>query len=161
MTEATSAMRSGIEIAVESVRRGHPDAFAAAVAGFAKLDVAALGIVQAGAVRSLLEQLHPDGLDAEDVREVLTACARAAAWFVDFSPDLVLLVLSGALGMTDPDQQPLTGRVPLAAHACLVLEHLSAPTSEPSEPTGPTDLLARHLADAVAEIRRAETMEMP
>jgi hypothetical protein len=152
MTDATNAMRSGVEAAVDSVRRADPDAFAAAVAGFALLDVAALGIVQAGAVRSLLEQLHPDGLDADDVRGVLTACAQAGVWLADFSPDLLLLVLSGALGMTDPDQQPPAGRVPLAAHACLVLAHLSA--RRPAE-------LGRHLAEAIAEIRRAETMEMP
>jgi hypothetical protein len=141
-----------VEAGVESVRSESADGFVAALAGLPRLDVEVVGIVEAGAVRSLLEERHPDGLDADDVRTVLDRCAGAAAWYPDFDPDALLLVLVSALGLIDPDEAPNVGREVLIAQAMFVIADLSA-----LDPAG----VGAHLAAAVAEIRRAETMEMP
>jgi hypothetical protein len=149
---AAADLSSAIASAIESARAADLDTFADASNRLMTLNIERVGIVQATAIRSLLEELYYDGLDADDVRAVLTRCAQASAWFPDFDAEKLLLVLSGALGTVDPEQQPQAGRDTMAAHATLVMADLSS--------TRPA-MLTEHLSRAIEEIRRAETIEMP
>jgi hypothetical protein len=146
-----SELARAIDAAGEAARRGEVVAFGEAVERLLALDLEKVGVVQAAAIRSLLEERYPDGLAADDVRDLLTRCERGAGWFPGLDPGALLLVLSGALGMVDPDQAPPAGRDVLARHACLVMADLSMDSNS----------LGAHIAGAIAEIRRAETMEMP
>ena len=110
-----------------------------------------VAVVLGWAVRSLLEELHPDGMDGEDVRAVLTGCTTAAgAWESEVDPSVLLVALTGALGMSDPDEQPALPPEPVARNATLLLAFLLGERP-----------LARYLDAAFAELRRAETIEMP
>ena len=65
-----------------------------------------MAVVLGWVVRALLEEQHPDGLDGEDLRAVLSGCAKAAgAWESDVDPVVLLVVLTGALGLSDPDER--------------------------------------------------------
>ncbi|MCW2525880.1 MAG: hypothetical protein JWM76_740 [Pseudonocardiales bacterium] len=149
---APAALPITISAAVDEARLGNADAFEEAVAKLAGFDAERVGIAQAAAIRSLLEESFPDGLDGDDARLLLTRCAAASAWYPGFDPGVLLQILSGALGMTDPDEQPQSARTVLVTHAILVITELSA--TKPAELSG-------HLSRALAEIQRAETMEMP
>ncbi|MGC4804197.1 hypothetical protein [Micromonospora sp. DT233] len=107
------------------------------------------GLVLGTVVRLLLEQTHPDGLDGDDVRQVLENCVRGAAgWRTDVDPHVVLVLLAGALGVYDPDDDPTPpDPAALARHAPLLLADLLAATDRP---------LADWLTAAFAEIRRTE-----
>lgn len=60
--------------------------------------------VHATMMRELLEELHPDGLTGEDVQAVFERSARTgAAWLPSLHPDTVVAVLTGTLGVSDPD----------------------------------------------------------
>lgn len=121
-------------------------------------DLAAFGFEQAGAVhsaivRELLETLHPDGLSADDVQAVLERCARGAvAWLPTLDVVALAAVLTGALGVTDPDEEPRPDRRGFAESAVLVIADLV--TAADADATG-------CIARAIGEIARAETIEMP
>jgi hypothetical protein len=108
-------------------------------------------VVLGWVIRSLLEELHPDGMDGEDLRAVLTDCATAAgAWESEVDPSVLLVVLTGALGLSDPDEQPALPPAAVARNATLLLAYLLGDRP-----------LARYLDAAFAELQRAETIEMP
>lgn len=112
-----------------------------------------LAIVQGSVVRTLLEQLHPGGLSSADAQETIQRCAKAAApWYPDLDPNLLVLVLMGALGATDPTDSPQPNHTVISEHAALLIADLLAVADEP---------LDGYLSFALAEIERAETMEMP
>lgn len=137
--------------AVASARTGQAEAFAEAVGRLSTVDPAKVAVVLGWAIRSLLEELHPDGMDGEDLRAVLTGCATAAgAWESAVDPSVLLVVLVGALGMSDPDEQPPLPPAAVARNATLLLAHLLGERP-----------LARYLDAAFAELQRAETIEMP
>jgi hypothetical protein len=102
------------------------EAFAAATNALGAIDPAQVGLVLGTVVRLLMEDLHPDGLDGDDVREVLTASVRSAAvWQSDVDPHVLLILLAGALGVHDPDEQETPPKPDaLARHAVLLLDHL-------------------------------------
>lgn len=57
-------------------------------------------------LRALLEDLHPDGLDSDDITVVIGRCHRAAsAWLAPERVDVTMLlaVLAGALGIHERD----------------------------------------------------------
>jgi hypothetical protein len=151
MRTTAAQLADFISAAVEGARRRDPVAFVEAAHRLAGLDADQVGVVQAATIRSLLEQEHPDGLAADDVRDLLIRCERGAEWFPAFDPAALLLVLSGALGVIDPEQKSPTGRQVLAMHACVVIADLSHDSKS----------VGVQLDSAVQEIRRAETMEMP
>src|ERR1044072_6571181 len=63
-------------------------------------------VILGDAVRLLLEEVLPDGVDGDDLREVIGRCARSAApWFPGVDPGVMVVVLSGALGI-HPDTRP-------------------------------------------------------
>ena len=112
-----------------AARRRDVEAFDQAIGVLGALDAAQVGLVLGTALRLIMEDLHPDGLDGDDVRQVLTDSVRAAAaWQADVDPHVLLIVIAGALGVHDPDEQnaPPTPAV-LARHAALLLDHLLGP----------------------------------
>jgi hypothetical protein len=140
--------------------------------------------VLSAVVRALLEDLHPGGLTSDDVHDVLSRCVRSAIdWFPTIEVGALVIVLTGALGVADaPDAAPMTGvdrsaeptesntgidsaddgsrpaAVPppdpsvLRRHAVIVIADLLAFSS---------GTISRYIDMALAEVARAETMEMP
>lgn len=140
-----------VTAAVGTARAGDAAGFGEAVGRLSAVDPSKVAVVLGWAVRSLLEELHPDGLDGEDVRAVLTGCTTAAGiWESDVDPTVLLVVLTGALGMSDPDEEPALPPAAVARNATLLLAYLLGERP-----------LARYLDAAFAELERAETIEMP
>ncbi|MGB2569262.1 hypothetical protein ACPFP2_12530 [Micromonospora citrea] len=133
--------------AVEAAQARDGEAYEAATARLAAAERS--GLVLGSVVRLLLEEVHPDGLDSDDVRQVLERCVRAAAqWRPDVDPHVVLVLLAGALGVYDPgedDAPPDPAAV--ARHAPLLVADLLAVTGGPVE---------GYLGAAFAEIERTE-----
>lgn len=152
MTPRTVRVVSGsVPAATAAANAGDAEGFAEAVGRLSTVDPARVAVVLGWAVRMLLEELHPDGMDGEDLRGVLTACTTAAGtWESGVDPEVLLVVLTGALGMSDPDEQPALPPEAVARNAVLLLAHLLGPRPP-----------ARYLDAAFAELQRAETIEMP
>ena len=148
--QAVRAIATATEDAITAARARSKDAFSEAVEKLSSGDLAQVGAVHAEMVRSLLEELHPDGLTGEDVQDTLTSAVRAASeWNADLDVPGFVEVLTGALGVADTEEQRPR---PRPQHAVLII----------------TDLLVRrkataevYISRAVSEIRRAQTMEMP
>lgn len=137
--------------AVEAV--GDAPAFAAASADLARFDAEQARVVLGWVLRQALEERHPDGLDADDVRDAVAATARAAAWFEALDPRILVVVLVAALGEhPDPEELPRLGHELVLQHSLLLVHDVA---------TGPGRPLRRALEAALGEVRRAETMEMP
>ena len=107
------------------------------------------GLVLGGVVRLLLEEGHPDGLDGDDVRQVLERCVRSTAtWWPEVDPHVLLVLLAGALGVYDPgDDDAPPDPAAIARHAPLLVADLLAATGRP---------LADYLSAAFAEVARTE-----
>ena len=149
------AIANTVTWAVDAAQARDPGAFDEAATQLAALEPERVGLVLGAVVRSLLEELHPDGLDGDDVRAVLDRCVRAAAeWQRDVDPHVVAMLLTGALGVHQEadDKAARPGPGQLARHAPLLVADLLAAARRP---------LAGYLATAFAEIERAETVESP
>lgn len=94
-----------------------------AVDELAGLEQAHTGLILGTTVRLLLEDGHPDGLGADDVRDALAACVRAHP---EAHPQVVLWLLAGALGVLDEDGVPAPRADALARNAALLLTDLLA-----------------------------------
>lgn len=136
---ATAAVAAAVERDVE--------AYPMTVVRLAAADRA--GLVLGGVVRLLLEETHPDGLDGDDVRQVLERCVRStAAWWPDVDPHVLLVLLAGALGVYDPgDDDSPPDPAAIAGHAPLLVADLLAATGRP---------LTDYLTAAFAEVARTE-----
>jgi hypothetical protein len=175
-TSSTPAgLRRGIGESVDAALAQDADRFADASARLAGQDQQRLVLLQAGVIRSLLEELHPDGLSSADAQDVLRRClTSAASWFPQADPGVLVLVLTGALGLAegtgpapatapddgpdpDPDSEPGPQRLtaePIAlsqAAALLIADLLAASGGS----------LTGYLDAALAELERAETIELP
>jgi hypothetical protein len=139
--------------AVTAARARDLPAFEEAVGRLAALDPEQVGVVLGAVVRLMLEDLHQDGLTGDDVQAVLERCTRAALeWCPRVDPDVLLVLLAGALGVhPDPDESPPPGGAAVAWHAPLLIADLA----------GDGRPLAGYLFAAFAEIARAETLEAP
>jgi hypothetical protein len=149
--------RAIAEAATETVtaaRARDPGAFEEAAEGLAALDPEQAGIVLGAVVRSLLEELHPDGLTGDDVGTVLGRCTRSAMeWCPGVDADVLLALLAGALGIHPSDEEPRPpGGPAVARHAPLLIADLTTVSGRP---------VAGYLHAAFAEIARAETVELP
>ena len=141
-----------LDAAIVAARASDAAALAEATEELAALRAEQVGAVLAGVVRELLETLHPDGLTGEDVQDVLTRCARAAAlWFPVVDVDSLVTVLTGALGVTDVEENPRRPERAVEAAILVIADLLSAAEV-------PADGYVRRALD---EIARAETVEMP
>jgi hypothetical protein len=118
--------------AVSAAQRRDAAEFDVAVTDLAALDAAQTGLVLGTAVRLLLEEAHPDGLDGDAVREVLQRSVReAAGWQPEVDPHVVLLLLAGALGVAEEDGTPPPKPDVAARHAALLLADLLGPRPLP------------------------------
>ena len=119
--------------AVTAARARDLPAFEDVVGRLAVLDPEQVGLVLGAVVRSLLEDRHPDGLTSDDVRKVLEHSARAAlGWCPRVDPDVLLVLLAGALGVhPDPDESPPPGCAAVAWHAPLLIAELAGDGHRP------------------------------
>jgi hypothetical protein len=138
---------------VTAARKRDLPAFEKAAGQLAALDPEQVGLVLGAVVRSLLEDRNPDGLTGDDIRNVLDHSARSALeWCPRVDPDVLLMLLAGALGVhPDQDESPPPAGAAVAWHAPLLVADL----------LGHGRPLAAYLHDAFAEIARAETLEAP
>ena len=139
--------------AVSAARARNDEALAEAAGDLAALDPGQVGLIVGTAVRLLLEDTHPDGLDGDDVRNVLEHCVRSAVqWQPDVDPHVVLILLAGALGVHD-DSEPPPKPDALARHAALLMADLlgDAGDTEAAD-RRTTDCLTR----ALREIERSQ-----
>lgn len=141
---AARAIAVAASEAVEAARTQDGEAYPPAAERLAALDGEQTGRVLGAVVRTLLEESHPDGLDGDDVRAALEHAVRASAWW-DVDPQVMVVLLVGALGIHETDEDaPLPPRS-LATHAPLLIADLLG-----ARP------FARYLELAFSEIQRAE-----
>jgi hypothetical protein len=169
------ALRAAVVEAVCAAQAEDGTALAGCRGALAGLDEQRLRIVQGELVRSLLEELHPDGLSAADAQDLLERCVRdTAAWYPSLDPAVLVVVLIGSLGVQDPDEQPAAAPATVAEHAAVLTAELIKAEQRAGEPgaavTGDgaeqradrfRDRANQLLDRALAELERAETMEMP
>ncbi|GIG60223.1 hypothetical protein Lfu02_45950 [Longispora fulva] len=139
---------------VEAARAGDPEAFGAAAGRLAEFNPEQIRLVLGAVVRALLEDQHADGLTGDDVQAALGRCVRSAiAWFPDLDVNVLIVLVTGALGV-HPEEGEIAAPAPLAVaqHATLLVSDLVTAADRP---------LHGYLAASLAEIARAETMEMP
>ena len=119
--------------AVDAAQRRDDEALTAAADDLGGLDPAQTGLVLGTLIRLLLEETHPDGLDGEAVRAVLEHSVREAAqWQPEVDPHVVLLLLAGALGVTDEDDDTPPPKPGVRArHAALLAADLLGPRPVP------------------------------
>jgi hypothetical protein len=142
---AARPIAAAADAAVAAVRDRDAETLTGAVGRLAALDPGQVALILGTAVRLLLEERHPDGLDGDDVRAVLESCVRGAAeWQPEVDPHVVLMLLAGALDVHD-DAEPPPKPDTLARHAALLLADQLGATPLP-------DLLTR----ALGEIERGQ-----
>jgi hypothetical protein len=139
-----------IEAAVEAARAEDAGRLHDAVSSLSKLDAEQTGKVMGGVLRLLLERKHPDGLDGDDIRDLLQTCALGAArWLPETEPHTMLVVLAGALGI-HPDDHDLVARPTaesIALNTPVLIAHLLKGRLQP------------YLTATFAEIARSEFMD--
>ncbi|MET7426283.1 hypothetical protein [Dactylosporangium sp. NPDC005555] len=144
------AIATAASAAVEAAQGRDKEAFDAAVEQLAALDAVQAGLVLGVVVRSLLEDLHPDGLDGDDVRAALERAVRSAMEWQDIDPQVMVVLLVGALGVQDEnDDEARPSPLVLARHAPLLLVDLLGPRPFP-----------RYLQAAFTEIERSQTHDV-
>lgn len=133
------------DAAVTAARAHDSEALTSAITELAAQDQAQTGLILGTTVRLLLEATHPDGLDGDDIRDVLEKSVRAAAeWHPEVDPHVVLILLAGSLGVHD-DEEPPPKPDALAHHSALLITYLLGPRSLPE-----------FLTLALGEIERAQ-----
>jgi hypothetical protein len=147
------AMALAVDAAVSAARSGDAGAFASAAAGLGRADPDQLAVVLGTVLRGLLERSHPDGLDSDDAVHILTSCTRsAAAWYEHLDTGALLLALTGALGVTDPDEAPHPDAAAVLIHGILLIaDQLRVLAGD----LGPV------LDCGLRELMRAQTVELP
>lgn len=139
--------------AVEAAGESNADDLHSAATELEALDTAHVGVVLGAVIRMLLEEQHPDGVDGDDLRAVLDGCTRwALAWLPETDPEVLLILIAGALGVHPEEADGITRPKPavLAVHAPLLVAYLLSAPQRRLEP---------YLIAAYAEIARAETMD--
>jgi hypothetical protein len=164
------AMSGALEAAVRAATAADRAGFEAATARLAALPAEPTGLLLGAVLRALLEDTHPDGVSADDLRDLLRASMSSAArWCPGLAPHAAVAALAGALGVHDSDRPGPTGpghdtgdpddQAPPPVPAAELVRHA---------PVLLADLLPRsrrglrgYLDAAFAEIARAETVELP
>lgn len=166
---------SATDDALAAVAKRDRTEFEDAIAQFDRADAPQASAVHSEMVRMLLEEVHPDGLTGENLQEVLGRTVRSAQWLPDLDIDGFVDVLTGALGVHESGvhesggyegggyeggvheggdhaggEQPRAR--PRPAHALLLVADVLAVRQARAEV---------YLRRAIAEIRRAQTIEMP
>jgi hypothetical protein len=145
-------MALSVDAAVSAARSGDAAAFADAVAGLGRVDREQLAVLLGAVARELLERSHPAGLDADDAGQVLDSCIRSAAgWYEELDSDVLLQALTGALGISDPDESPPPAAAVMPHGLLLIADQLRILDAE----------LPPVLDLALRELMRAQTVELP
>lgn len=140
--------------AVEAARARDAEAYPREVARLAALPSEQAGLVLGGVVRALLEEQYPDGLTADDVRALAVRCLRAAAgWFPAVEPDVVVMLVAGALGLHPSAEEGLPLKAAdVAGHAPLLVADLLTTSAAP---------LNAHLTTAFSTLAVIELSDTP
>jgi hypothetical protein len=146
-------MALAVDAAIMAAQAGDAAAFADALHDLRRGDREQLSVLLGAITRDLLERSHPDGLDSDDAEQVLQSCIRAAAgWYEPLDRDVLIRALTGALGVSDPDESPhVDGEAVLAHGLLLIADRLTLLGEQP----------AAVLDTALHELMRAQTVEMP
>ncbi|MFC8529709.1 hypothetical protein [Nocardia sp. NPDC057227] len=152
MATTAREIERGIEAALTAITAQDAAAFTEATTDLAARPAEQTGLVLGAALRELLEVAHPDGLDADDIQAALARTVRATvAWLPGLDPAGFVAALTGALGVTEPDEVPPPPAVTQPA-ALLLVADLAAIARVPATAA---------VRSAFTEIERAETVEMP
>ena len=176
------AIGAAVTRAVDAAGGTDSKAYEDAAATVASLPTAPTGLVLATVTRTLIEELHPDGLDPDDVQLVLARCYQGASAMLGDAVEVRVLiaVLAAALGiheagLTYQELDPIetaTDEWPPPAHPA---EGETAPGRPPTPaefawhaPLLIADLLAAsgrrigpYLDAAFADLATGAAMEMP
>jgi hypothetical protein len=142
--------------AVSAVGGTDGAAFDDAVARLAAAEPEQVRVVLGVVVRALLEDLHPDGVSGDDLLALIKSCARTSiGWYPGVDVEVLVVVLTGALGVHEPDLEPRHfSPLDVAQHAPLFIAELLA--------TGRArGSLSDYFTAAYLEISRAELNELP
>jgi hypothetical protein len=138
---AARAVAAAVTDGVGAAAAADAEAFEAAARRLALAEPEHVRVVLGGVVRPLLEELHPDGVDADDVRAVTADAVTAALpWWPAVDAGALVVVVAGALGVhpevfppaTDDDGAPREEPAPLPTpdaitrHALLLVATLLA-----------------------------------
>ena len=146
-------MALAVDAAVSAAQSGAAAPFTDAVADLVRLDGEQLAVLLGTVTRDLLERSHPDGLDSEDADQVLQSCVRSAAsWYKPLDGDSLIVALTGALGVSYPDEMPQPGEAAVVAHGLLLIADQLKILAQALPPV---------LDDALRELMRAQTIELP
>ncbi|GLY29446.1 hypothetical protein [Kineosporia sp. NBRC 101731] len=155
---ARTIARTTIE-AVDAALAGDVVLFEEAAARLALCEPEQVRLVLGNVVRDLLEHLNPDGLASDDLLELIRSCARRAfTWYPTIDVNALIVVLTGALGLQEDEDETKPIRytpAQVAQHAPLfITELLSQPRPAPLT-------LPQYLRAAFDQLRTAELNEMP
>jgi hypothetical protein len=130
------------------------DDFLLATERLAGLDAEQVGLVLGAVLRSLLEDLHPDGLTGDEVQDVIVRCTtQAADWFPEVDVNALVLVLGGALGVFPHEDEPVpVTPTDVTRHAPLVVADLLSNGHRSYRP---------YLDAALTRIAQAEANDLP
>ncbi len=129
------------------------EALLAATRTLAGQNADAVAVVHGAVVRGLLERSFPDGVGGDDAEDVIARCRElAGTWFAPVDENLLLLGLTGALGMFAEEDLP--GLAPSALHGHVALLVAVLLTRTGTE-------LDELIDGAFAELERSQTMELP
>jgi hypothetical protein len=146
-------MALAVDAAVSAAQSSDAAAFAESIADLGRVDREQLAVLLGTVTRDLLERSHPDGLDSDDAQQVLQSCIRAtASWYEPLDGDSLVRALTGALGVSEPDESPqLDGTAVLTHGLLLIADQLTILTLQ----------LPPVLDCALRELMRAQTIELP
>ena len=159
---AARAISAATMDAVLAARTQDVAAFNEATDQLAAADPEQVRIVLGVVVRALLEDLHPDGVSADDLLELIKSCVRTSfGWYPVVDVQVLIVVLTGSLGVHEPDDEPRkVTPLEVARHAPLFIAELLAAPGSPARTDDPRPL-TDYFTDAFLEISRAELNEMP
>ena len=147
------AMALAVDAAVSAAQSGDATAFSDAIARLGRVDREQLAVLLGAITRDLIERSHPDGLDSEAAGQVLQSCIRSAApWYDHVSSDALVGALTGALGISDPDESPQPDGTAVVTHGLLLIADQLTILAQELPPI---------LDCALRELMRAQTIELP
>ena len=146
-------MALAVDAAVSAAQSGDAAAFTDATANLSRVDREQLAALLGAITRDLLERSHPDGFDSEDAEQVLQSCMRSAAcWYEAVNGDSLVGALTGALGISTPDEPPQPDGTAVVTHGLLLIADQLQILAQGLPPI---------LDCALHELMRAQTVEFP
>jgi hypothetical protein len=146
-------MARAVDASVSAAQAGDATAFTGALADLAGVDREQLAMLLGAVMRDLLERSFPDGLDSDDAEQALQSCiSSAVTWYQSLDRDFLIRALTGALGVSDPDESPAPDGPAVVTHGLLLIADRLTVSKQELPPV---------LDSALRELMRAQTVEMP